>query len=96
MKDFSHVRNYSEKVAAQIDEEVERLITEAYTHTKSILTEHIDKLHALAGLLLSKDKVDGEEFLAVMSGKTDGAASADSVQADESGETVTPVTEQES
>ncbi len=95
-KDFSHVRNYSEKVAAQIDEEVERLITEAYTHTKSILTEHIDKLHALAGLLLSKDKVDGEEFLAIMSGKTDGAASADSVQADESGETVTPVTEPES
>ena len=67
-KDFNHVRNYSESVAAQIDEEVERIITEAYDRTEKILTDHIDKLHALAAVLLQKDKVDSKEFAAIMEG----------------------------
>jgi cell division protease FtsH len=68
-KDFSHVRNYSENVASQIDEEIERLITEAYERTEKILTEHIDKLHELAALLLEKDKVEKDEFYRLMSGE---------------------------
>ncbi len=68
-KDFSHVRNYSENVAAQIDEEVERIITDAYSRTNSILTEHIDKLHAVAKALLEKDKIEGDEFKAIMNGE---------------------------
>ncbi|MBR5111825.1 MAG: AAA family ATPase, partial [Clostridia bacterium] len=70
-KEFGHVRNYSEQVAAQIDEEVERIISEAYERTEKILTEHIDKLHALAGVLLKKDKVEKDEFLKIMSGEYD-------------------------
>ena len=67
-KEFGHVRNYSEQVAAQIDEEVERIISEAYERTEKILTEHIDKLHSLASVLLKKDKVEKDEFLRIMSG----------------------------
>ncbi len=66
-RDYNHVKNYSEKVAAQIDEEIERLITEAYSRTKTILTEHIDKLHTLANALLSQDKVEQQQFLEIMS-----------------------------
>ena len=66
-RDYNHVKNYSEKVAAQIDDEIERLITEAYGRTKAILTEHIDKLHALANALLSQDKVEQQQFLEIMS-----------------------------
>ncbi len=66
-RDYNHVKNYSEKVAAQIDDEIERLITEAYSRTKAILTEHIDKLHALANALLSQDKVEQQQFLEIMS-----------------------------
>ena len=65
-RDYNHVKNYSEKVAAQIDDEIERLITEAYGRTKAILTEHIDKLHALANALLSQDKVEQQQFLEIM------------------------------
>ena len=68
-KDYGQVRNYSETVAAQIDEEIERLINEAYAKTNSILTEHIDKLHAVAGALLDRDKVEGKEFIEIMEGK---------------------------
>jgi cell division protease FtsH len=70
-KDYGQVRNYSETVAAQIDEEIERLISEAYARTNSILSEHIDKLHAVAGALLERDKVDGKEFIEIMEGKAE-------------------------
>jgi cell division protease FtsH len=83
-RDYNHVKNYSEKVAAQIDDEIERLITEAYGRTKAILTEHIDKLHALAKALLSQDKVEQQQFLEIMS---DAAPKAESVE-----ETVTEET----
>ncbi|MBR6702009.1 MAG: ATP-dependent zinc metalloprotease FtsH, partial [Clostridia bacterium] len=85
-RDFSHVRNYSENVAAQIDEEVERLITEAYSRTQSILNEHIDKLHALAALLLEKDKVEKDEFYRLMSGE---AAESETPADGDDSETVT-------
>ena len=65
-KDFSHVRNYSEAVASQIDEEVNRLITDAYGKTTAILSEHIDKLHKLAEILIAQDKVEAEEFKKLM------------------------------
>ncbi len=65
-KSYNQVRDYSEAVASQIDEEVERLIKEAYERTKSILTEHIDNLHDLAKALLEKDKVDAKEFRQIM------------------------------
>lgn len=68
-KDFNHVRNYSEKVAAEIDGEVERLISEAYSRTDTILTEHIDKLHAVANALLKKEKIEADEFDKIMKGE---------------------------
>ncbi len=68
-KDFNHVRNYSEKVAAEIDDEVERLITEAYNRTNTILTEHIDKLHDVANALLAKEKIEADEFNRIMVGE---------------------------
>ncbi len=65
-KDFNQVRNYSESVASQIDEEIESIIRNAYCRTESILSEHIDKLHAVAMELFTKEKMTGEEFLAIM------------------------------
>lgn len=68
-KDFNHVRNYSESVASQIDEEIERIVKDAYSRTKEILSEHIDKLHAVAQALLKEEKMDGKEFEAIMKGE---------------------------
>ena len=65
-KDFSHVRDYSENVASQIDDEIERLISEAYEKTKQILNDHMDKLHQVAEILLQQDKIEGKEFTAIM------------------------------
>ena len=68
-KDFNHVRNYSESVASQIDEEIERIVKDAYSRTKEILSEHFDKLHAVAQALLKEEKIDGKEFEAIMKGE---------------------------
>ena len=61
-RDFAQTKEYSEETAGIIDEEVKSIIDAAYKKAESILREHIDKLHRVAGVLLEKEKIDGEEF----------------------------------
>ena len=61
-RDFSHGKEYSEETAGIIDEEVKAIVDNAYKTAERILKENIDKLHAVAGVLLEKEKIDGEEF----------------------------------
>ena len=65
-KDYNHMRNYSENIAAVIDEEVERIISDAYKRTETILTEHIDQLHVVAEALIKLEKIDKEQFESLM------------------------------
>ncbi len=65
-KNYNHTRNYSENVAAMIDEEVEKIINEAYARTEKILSEHLDQLHLLAETLVKLEKVNEEQFLSLM------------------------------
>ena len=67
-RDFGHTKNYSEETAALIDSEVKRIIDSAYKMAKEILSSNIDKLHIVAGILLEKEKIDGEEFDRVFNG----------------------------
>ena len=55
-------RNYSEKLAAEIDEEVGNIINSAYKYTDRVFKENIDKLHAVAKVLIEKEKISAEEF----------------------------------
>ena len=61
-RDFAQTKDYSEETAALIDEEVKRIVQTAYEKAVKILTEHVDKLHAVAGVLMEKEKIEGEEF----------------------------------
>ena len=61
-RDFAQTKDYSEETAAIIDEEVKRIVQTAYEKAVKILTEHVDKLHAVAGVLMEKEKIEGEEF----------------------------------
>ncbi len=67
-KDYGHTRNYSESVAAQIDEEVKLIIEKAYSDCAEILKNNIDKLHFVAKYLLKFEKIDGAEFEKIMKG----------------------------
>ena len=66
-RDFAQTKDYSEETAGIIDEEVKRIVDKAYNRAREILTEHIDKLHAVAGVLLEKEKIEGEEFNSIFS-----------------------------
>ena len=65
-RDFGHVNNYSEATSARIDEEIEKMMRNAYEKTKQILTEHNDKLVLIAETLLEKEKISGVEFESLM------------------------------
>ena len=64
-RDFAQSKNYSEETAGIIDEETKKIVDTAYQRAETILTEHIDKLHAVAEVLLDKEKIDGDEFDAI-------------------------------
>ncbi len=68
-RDYGHTNDCSEEVAARIDKEVHRLIDTAYKRGEQILTEHKDKLNAVAKYLFDHEKMDGEEFKKIMTGE---------------------------
>ena len=61
-RDWGQERNYGENVATTIDQEVNRIVTEAYQEAKRLLKENMEMLHATAKLLVEKEKVTGDEF----------------------------------
>lgn len=61
-KDLGRSRNFSEEVAARIDNEIRRFIDEAYVRAERLLTENVNKLHAVAQALLEKEKLEANEF----------------------------------
>ena len=67
-RDFAQTKDYSEETAGIIDEEVKRIVDKAYNRAREILSEHVDKLHAVAGVLLEKEKIEGEEFDRIFEG----------------------------
>ena len=67
-RDLGHSRDYSETVAAQIDEEVRAVIDNAYDQCETILTEHMDQLHKVAEFLYEFEKINGADFDRLMKG----------------------------
>ncbi len=61
-RDFAQSKEYSEETASIIDKETKKIIDTAYRTAEEILKANIDKLHQVAGILLEKEKIDGEEF----------------------------------
>jgi len=68
-RDFAQSKEYSEETAAIIDEEVKKIVDHAYNRALEILRDHADKLHAVAGVLLEKEKIDGDEFDHIFEGE---------------------------
>lgn len=65
-RDISSPRNYSEATAQQIDDEVRKLTDEAYSEATRLLTEHRDKLEAIAQALLEYETLDGSHIEEIM------------------------------
>ena len=61
-RDMARTRAYGEKITAEIDGEVKRIIEECYQKAADIIKEHEDVLHKCAALLLEKEKINRTEF----------------------------------
>lgn len=65
-RDFSTGKDYSEKTASEIDDEIRAIIDRAYKRCSEILEAHSDKLRKLAEYLVKAESVDGDQFRALM------------------------------
>ena len=76
-RDYSSARAYSETVAAQVDEEIKRIVNDGYARCEAILSCHEDQLHLLAQYLIKHEKIDGDTFKRLLeTGSADETAQA--------------------
>lgn len=68
-RDFAAGKGYSEVKAAEIDDEIHRIIEEAYRGCKKLLTEHMDEMTRVAEYLIRNETMDGETFIKVFNGE---------------------------
>ena len=65
-RDLGHLKDYSDTVAAKIDEEVRRLVEEAHDEAREILTKYRDKLDLMVDMLIEKESLDKDEVQEVL------------------------------
>jgi cell division protease FtsH len=68
-REFSTEPDYSDEIAREIDDEVRRIVESAHHRARSILTEHQQDLNKLSEILLKRETIEKEEFLALLDGK---------------------------
>ena len=78
--DFTTHKNYSDEVAREIDDEIKRIIGEAYDEAKRLLTENMEILTRVAEALLLVETIDGEQFEELFTGKVSAEELAEQVR----------------
>jgi cell division protease FtsH len=70
-REFSSEPDYSDEIAREIDDEVRRIIESAHQRATDILTEHQHDLTKLSEILVKRETIEKEEFLALLEGKSE-------------------------
>ena len=78
--DFTTHKNYSDEVAREIDDEVKKIISDAYAEAERLLEENMDILTRVAEALLLVETIDGEQFEALFTGKVSAEGLAEQVR----------------
>jgi cell division protease FtsH len=68
-REISERRNYSDRVAQEIDEEIHRIVDEAHQRCHQLLSTHWDKVDLVAKMLLEVETIDAQQFAALMRGE---------------------------
>jgi len=68
-REIARHRDYSERTAQLIDDEVKRILTDAEEKATALLTENLDNLHLVAKALLERESLDGEDIDTLLQGK---------------------------
>lgn len=83
-RDLGSSRDYSDRVAAEIDDEVRAIIETAYQQAEQILSAHMDQLHLLAKYLILHEKIERDDFEKLMCGQMETQAFEEQSPADSS------------
>jgi cell division protease FtsH len=70
-REFSTEPDYSDEIAREIDDEVRRIIEAAHERATNILTEHQNDLTKISEILVKRETIEKEEFLALLAGKNE-------------------------
>ena len=84
-RDLAQGKGYSETIASEIDNEIRDIMDESYESARRILSEHMDKLHEVARVLIEKEKISGEEFRDIMESSGVDYDAAPDADADDAG-----------
>lgn len=61
-REIGHTNNYSNDLAAKVDEEIKKIVIKQLERAKELLSKNMDKIEKVVEVLLKKEKLDGEEF----------------------------------
>ncbi|UCD72261.1 MAG: ATP-dependent zinc metalloprotease FtsH [Syntrophobacterales bacterium] len=68
-REFARHKDYSERTAQDIDEEIKRIVEDSYDRARKILGNNIDVLHSLANSLLEREALDGDQIDKIIKGE---------------------------
>jgi cell division protease FtsH len=80
-REFSTEPDYSDEIAREIDDEIRRIVESAHQTAKSMLNEHRDDLERVSKLLLERETIDAEQFVALLAGKPESEVFTDDDEA---------------
>ncbi|HEY6653678.1 MAG TPA: ATP-dependent zinc metalloprotease FtsH [Solirubrobacterales bacterium] len=80
-REFSAEPDYSDEVAREIDDEVRRIVEDAHQTSKDILSEHREQLDTISRILLERETIEADEFIALLEGKPEDEIFADEEEA---------------
>ena len=72
-REIARHKDYSEKTAEDIDEEIRGIVTNAYVNARKMLEENLDLVEALAQALLERETVDAQDIDAIIEGVRSGS-----------------------
>jgi len=76
-REFSAEPDYSDEIAREIDDEIRRIVESAHQTAKNLLNERRDDLEKVSKLLLERETIDAEQFVALLAGKAPEEVFAD-------------------
>ena len=80
-REFSAEPDYSDEVAREIDEEIRRMVEEAHQTAREILSDKRELLDYISKILLERETIEAEEFVALLDGKPEEEVFADDEEA---------------
>jgi cell division protease FtsH len=73
-REFSSEPDYSDEIAREIDDEIRRIVEDAHQTAKDILTDKRGQLDRISKILLERETIDAEQFVALLDGKSEEEA----------------------